>query len=262
MHTLIRNRFLLYNLIRRDIASRFVGSYAGLFWGVVHPAILLAVYSTVFVFILKVRLGPEVKQNFAEFLFCGLWAWIAFQEGMLNSVNAVVGSPNLVKRMMFPIEVLVSSSVLSALILQLLGFSLFFVYLMVFGKVPITGVYRLLLVCVPLILQIMLTMGLGWILSALNVFIRDTAQMVSALLTVWFFLTPIIYSVDLVPERVRVLLGVNPWTHLVAMYRDAVFEGRIRLGWGSMYVCVLGVVLFIVGNYVFQKLQPEFADAL
>ncbi|MBI4776474.1 MAG: ABC transporter permease [Deltaproteobacteria bacterium] len=262
MQALIRNRFLLYNLIRRDISSRFVGSYAGLFWGLVHPAILLVVYSTVFVFILKVRLGPGVKQNFAEFLFCGLWAWIAFQEGILHSVNVVVGNPNLVKRMMFPVEVLIPASVLSALFLQLLGFSLFFVYLLAFGKVPVTGVYRLLLVCVPLILQILLTMGLGWILAALNVFIRDTAQMVAALLTVWFFLTPIIYSVDVVPEGVRFLLDVNPWTHLVGMYRDVVFEGRIGLGWGTIYVCVLGVVVFIGGNHVFQKLKPEFADAV
>jgi len=262
MQAIIRNRFLLYNLIRRDISSRFVGSYAGLFWGLVHPAILLVVYSTVFVFILKVKLGPEVKQNFAEFLFCGLWAWIAFQEGILHSVNALVGNPNLVKRMMFPLEVLIPASVLSALIMQLLGFTLFFTYLLVFGKIPITGVYRLLLVCFPLILQILLTMGLGWILSALNVFIRDTAQMVASLLTVWFFLTPIIYSVDIVPERFRFLLSVNPWTHLVAMYRDAVFEGRIGLGWGTIYVVILGVAVFIGGNHVFQKLKPEFADAV
>ncbi len=262
MGLLFRNRFLLYHLVRRDIATRFVGSYAGLFWGLVHPLILLAVYSTLFVYILQVKMGSGVRQNFAEFLFCALWAWIAFSEGTLTSVKAVVGNPNLVKRMAFPLEVLAPSCIFSALLLQLLGFGLFMVYLLVFGKIPVWGIWRVLLVVVPLIFQCMFSVGLGWVLSALQVFVRDTAQFVAAAMTVWFFLTPIIYPADLVPAGFRFVIGLNPWTHLAEAYRCAVFQGTLPLTWGGAYVVVLSTVLFVFGGVVFEKLKPEFADAL
>lgn len=259
---LVRNRYLLYNLVRRELSSRFVGSMAGWFWALVHPVILLVVYTTVFVYILQVRLGPEVRQNFAEFLYCGLWAWIAFQEGLNGSVQSIVGNAHLVKRMAFPIEILAPSAVFSALALQGMGFSLFFAYLLLFGKIPWTGVFHLPWVLIPLTLQVLFTLGLGWLCAAVQVFIRDTAQVVTAAVTVWFFLTPVIYPMDLVPVGFQKVLVLNPWTHLVSMYRGAVFEGKIPWDGGFAYLMACSVLVYWAGYKVFQKLKGEFADAL
>ena len=183
----------------------------------IHPAILLGLYTMVFSVIY--RIGEiEGGHGFAEFVFCGLWPWLAFQEACLRSVTAITTNANLVKRLQFPSELLVVAVVLASFLVQGVGFLLFLLGLMLWKGTFIGGVG--LLLCLPLGLALLLAIGLGMLLACGNVFFRDVEQLATAGLTVWFFLTPILYPASLVPESIGALFVLNPMGAITDTYRS------------------------------------------
>ncbi len=252
--------FLLRELVRRDFQGRYAGSLLGFVWSLVQPLWLLSLFTFVFSTVMKVSPVGEVRtQHFAIFLFGGLLPWMALQEGVLRSSTAITDNATLVKKLRFPSEILVLAVVLAALLHEAIAASIFLVILISMGDLSWGGL-PLLLVAVPL--QIALTLGLGLIMAAVHVFFRDTAQLLGMVLNAWFYLTPVVYPLALVPGRFRGWLELNPLTALVGLYRQALLGGSPVAARGTVTLALVAVVLLSTGLWLFRRLKKAFADEI
>ena len=257
--TILHHRGLLRQMVIRDLSSRFVGTSLGGLWSLIQPAILLGLYTMVFSVIYRVG-EVEGGHGFPEFVFCGLWPWLAFQEACLRSVAAITVNANLVKKLQFPSELLVVAAVLSSFLVQGVGFLLFLIGLMVW-KGTLIGAAGLLL-CIPLGLSLLLAIGLGMLLACGNVFFRDVEQLTTAGFTLWFFLTPILYPASLIPESIGPLFVLNPMVAITDAYRSIILSGSFTPGGTFVYSVCCAVCFFCFGRYAFQRCRGFFADYL
>ena len=256
---LSKHRFLLKEMVRRDLAGRYAGSALGVVWALLQPLWQLLLFNFVFSTVLRVPLTGERTGSFAVFLFCGLLPWLAVQESLMRSATAITDNANLVKKVTFPAELLILSVVLAALLHEAMALLVFLAVLAALGSLGLSGLPILLL---AVVLQLVLTLGLGLLLAASHVLLRDVAQLLGMALTIWFYCTPIVYPLRLVPERVRTLLGLNPLTVLVGLYRWALLGGD-GVGWQGIAVLVAAaVVLLSAGLWVFRRLESGFADEI
>lgn len=257
--TLIAHRHLLATMVRRDVGGRFAGSSLGGLWTLIHPAIMLGLYTMVFAYIYRV---PQLEggYNFTEFVFCGLWPWLAFQEACLRSVTAITDNANLVKKLQFPSELLVIAVTLSSFLTQGIGFLLFLLALMLWkGSVSLLSVA---LLSVPVLIHILLAAGIGMILACGNVFFRDVGQLAGAGFTILFFLTPIIYPPALIPASLQPILQWNPLAPLTAVYRSLILAHTFTEGIGLLYCTGVAGLLLWAGAYLFFRCRGFFADYL
>ncbi len=253
--------FLLRELVKRDFQGRYAGSLLGFVWSFVQPLWLLLLFTFVFSTVLKVRVVDPANPggHFATFLFAGLLPWIALQEGVLRSSTAITDNAVLVKKLRFPAEILVMAVVLAALLHEAIAAVVFLLVLAVLGDLAWGGLPTLL---VALPLQALFTLGLGLLLSAVQVFFRDVAQILGMLLTGWFYLTPIVYSLAAVPARLRPWIELNPLTPLVELYRQAFLRGSVTLVPGTAGLAVSAVVLLSGGFWLFRRLKIAFVDEI
>ncbi|HEX2164403.1 MAG TPA: ABC transporter permease [Thermoanaerobaculia bacterium] len=255
----LRHGFLLRSLVARDFRGRYAGSLLGLLWSFVHPLWLLALYTFVFATVLKVSLLGERTETFGVFLFAGLLPWTAVHEGVLRGATAITDNAPLVKKVRFPSAVLVLTVVVAALLHQAIALGVFLVVLALLGEPSGAGL-PLLLVAVPL--QVALTLGLALGLSAVNVFFRDVPQVLGLALNAWFFLTPIVYPLHLVPEWFRPWLELNPLTALVDLYRQALLGDALALPGGTGALAVTSLVILCAGLWTFRRLRPQLVDEI
>jgi lipopolysaccharide transport system permease protein len=252
-------RTVVQALVARDVRSRYVGSALGAVWSVAHPLLQLATFTFVFATVMKVRVtnagGLDVP--FVLYLACGLFPWLAIQEGVTRSATCLVDNPTLVKRVVFPVEVLPVQLAGSAVVHQLIATVVLIALMAVWGFPP-----RPSLAALPLLLatQLAITIGLGWAVAALHVYVRDTAQALGVLLPVWFYLTPILYPQHLVPPFLQPVLALNPLTPLVQAYRDVFLYGVVPSGFGVLWLVLVSVAVFTVGALIFTRARGEFAD--
>ena len=251
-----RARGVVGALVARELRSRYVGSSIGALWAVVHPLAQLAIFTFVFSTVLDVRFG-RTDRPFVLYLACGLFPWLALQESLQRSATSIVDNAVLVKRVVFPVEVLPVQLALSALLHQGIALGLLLLLMIVYGVAPQPA-----LLALPLLagVQLLLMMGLGWTVAALHVYFRDTAQVLAVVLPMWFYVTPIIYPYTLVPEALRPLLALNPLTALVEDYRDLFLHGVVPLGAREAWLALVSVAVFAGGAAFFEHARGEFAD--
>lgn len=257
VENLVTRRSLLFQLVRRDFQQRFVGSAMGWVWGVIHPLVLLASWSFVFSVCLKMP-APEGK-SYPLYLFAGMLPWLLFSETVQRSAASLVDHSTLITKSMFPAEIVPVSVFLSSLVSHLMALAL------AIGAVAVwaSGV-SLTLVALPLYMLLlgMFAVGIGWIVSSLHVYLRDTAQVMSVLLTFWFWLTPIFISESDVPQRVRFLLDANPLAYVVRAYRATLLDGRWPPGGELAVAALCSAGVFIAGGLFFRHMKRGFADVL
>ncbi len=251
--------FLLKELVKRDFQGRYAGSLLGLVWSFVQPLWMLLLFTFVFSTVMKITPVGIRSGNFAVFLFCGLLPWMALNEGVVRAATAVTENASLVKKLRFPSELLVLSAVLGALLHEAIAGVIFLVVLVLLGEMSWGGL-PLLLLAVPL--QIALTLGLGLLMGSINVFFRDTAQVLGMALTGWFYLTPIVYPATLVPSRLQAWIGLNPLAALVGLYRQALLGGELALVPGTAGLALTAAVLVSAGFWLFRSLRPAFVDEI
>jgi len=257
--TLVRHRSTIEAFVRRDIRARYVNSVLGLSWAILVPLTLLSLYTFVFSYILKLRLGGSgTTASFAVYLFCGMLPWLAFAEGVTRSTSVVLEHAHLIKKVVFPSEILPVFVVLAALVSELAGLLLLLAYVGVLHGLA----WTVLALPLVLALQLMLTLGLGWFLASINVFLRDVGQVLGLVVTLAMFLTPIFYPADLVPARFRWLLALNPLHHLVDAYRALVLEQRLPSAGGIGLLAAMALVAFVLGHWAFQRAKPAFVDVI
>ena len=260
LRNLVERRTLLFQLVRRDFEQRFVGSAAGWLWGVIHPLVLLLCWTFVFQICIKITLPRgEVTQNYAMFLLCGYMPWLLFQETVQRSSSALVEHSNLITKTVFPAEIVPVSMFLSSLIGHLITLVL---VIAVVALVLKHFSLMILLLPVYMLLLGLFAIGVGWIVSSLHVYLRDTAQVVSVVLTLWFWLTPIFIYEEMYPESVRFLLVLNPLAYLVRAYRNRLLSYNMPTLEEIVVLSAYGLGTFLVGGLMFRHLKRGFADVL
>lgn len=257
--TVWRHRGLLRELITRDIQNRYAGSLMGVLWALVHPIAMLAVYAVVFEYIFSVRVPNAMpSQPYVLFVAVALWPWLAFAESLSRSTVAVQNHGALVKKVAFPHELLVYSAVLSSFAIQASGFAVVLVALGLAGYA--VNAWALPLVLAGLFVLLLMAASLGLVLASLQVFIRDVEQLLTQIMSVLFYATPILYPLASVPAWMAQVMQWNPLVHVLEPIRAAL------LGTGNFTLALLGgmLVICMVGFYLarrfFLKLSPHFED--
>ena len=252
------NRSLIRTMVRRDILSRYRGSFGGGLWTVLTPLLLMATYFFVFGIVLKTKFGNDPSRSgFVLYFFAGMLPWLAFSEAAGRAPTVIWEHRNFVKKLVFPVETLPVNLAVSGLVTEFVMLVLFVLALLITrGYVPATVAW-LPAILIP---QILFTLGICWFLAALGVFVRDLGQLIGFVLTLWFFLTPICYPEASMPPEAMAVLSKNPIFTLVRMYRTIFLEGQSPAAHTLLKFWGLSLVVFFGGHAWFYKLRRSFAD--
>lgn len=258
----IRNRSLLWQFARRDVLGRYRGSLLGLAWSFLTPLLMLGVYSFVFIGVFKQSWPGSTKGGGIEFslqVFAGLLVFNLFSEVAGKAPNLIVDQPNLVKKVIFPVELLAWVTVLSGLFhLLISSITLLVVLLLVRGGLPVTAF------AFPLVLLAFLPvlLGLGWFLSAMGVFVRDVGQVMTMVVSLTMFMSPVFYSVKSLSADLQFWMNLNPLTLIIEQVRAVLLLGQWP-DWAALgiYAAVAAVFAAAAATF-FQLTRKGFADVL
>ena len=256
---LFHHRVLIQTLVVRELTARYRGSALGFLWSFIHPLMLLGVYTFVFTYIFQPARGGDETEPYALYLFCGLLPWTWFSSALLEGSNSLIANGNLIKKIIFPAEVLPTVSVLHNGVNFLLGLPIYLVFWLLFKPEGLS--LHFLWFPVVLLVQLVLSLGFALLLAALTVHYRDIRDLLANVMTLWFFGSPVIYSLDF-PENeiVRMVLTLNPMTHVLEGYHQAIFTGDM-IHWRRLGVTgLVALALFFFGFYVFDRLRDSFAE--
>lgn len=253
-------RGFILGSVRREFQSKYRNSLLGAAWTVLNPLSMIIIYTVIFAQVMHTRL-PGVTNSFAYsiHLCAGVLTWGLFAEIVGRAQNTFIDNANLLKKLSFPRLCLPVIVVANALVNFAIVFGLFTVFLVVSGNFP--GLPYLALVP-ALALLVMFAIGLGITLGVLNVFFRDVGQFFSIFLNFWFWLTPIVYSVDILPERVRSLMRLNPMARLIESFQVILVQKNWPDWFGLWPVLLLSIVLCLLGFSLFRKRSGEMVDEL
>src|SRR5918993_3722071 len=268
--TLFRYRGLIQSLVSRELKARYRGSALGFFWSFINPLMLLLVYSFVFSYVMPASKDERVAP-FALFMFCGILPWTWFSSSLIESSGILISGGNLIKKVLFPAEILPIVTVLSNMVHFFFGLVVLAGFLVYYQR-PL-NLTELAIFPLAVVIQLILTLGFALLLSALTVHFRDIRDILSNLLTFWFFATPIIYPYFMFDEGTwqGKLLRLNPFTHLAITYQEILFfdasPENLATQFGPVghfkWLLLLGgisVVFFLFAYFVFDRLRDTFAE--
>lgn len=259
LHQIYNHRRTIWALALRQVQDRYAGTLGGAVWAILHPLLLLMLFWVVFAQGFKMQ-GAE-GMPFVLVLFCGLIPWMTFNEALTGSVNSVIGHAHLVKKIAFPTEVLPAVYLVAALITHAVLLIVLCVVLGWYGLMPglkaLLFFYYLGAMCVFVV-------GLSWLLAALNVFHRDIGQAMVIVLNMWFWATPIVWQIGMLPVSFRPYMELNPLNYVIEGYREAFLGiGPIRVDFGTTaFFWLIAVGVLLLGATVFRRLKPNFAEVL
>jgi ABC-type polysaccharide/polyol phosphate export permease len=257
---LLRYRGLIQSLVARELKARYRGSFLGFFWSFFNPLLLLLIYTFVFAYIMPAKFpGFDERQPYALFLFCGILPWTWFSSSLAESSNVLISGGNLIKKVLFPAEILPIVTVLANMVHFFLGLPILGMFL-VWYRAPLTFA-EIVWFPVIVLVQLLLTLGFALILSALTVHFRDIRDILTNVLTLWFFATPIIYPWQSAPDLGKWFLNVNPFTHLAVSYQEVLFFVGPFGHWRWLFaLAAASAVFFLFGYFVFDRLRDTFAE--
>ncbi len=260
MLDLYNHRVLIWNFVKRDISSKYVGSLLGLYWSVINPVITLAVYFVVFGLFLKARLpGNDNIWDFSLYLSAGILPWTAFSESVMRASGSIVNNKNYIKKVPFPSEIFPVYTILSEFINLLIGLAIFMILFIILKGAP--SIYIVFLP-IGIVLQMMFTLSLSLIFSSATVFFRDIPQILGSLFMIWFWGTPIVYTVNVIPESMMWIVHLNPAYYMLEIYRDMLFYGRFP-GLDKLLPFLLFSIIFLyISIFIFQKTKRGFSELL
>jgi ABC-type polysaccharide/polyol phosphate export permease len=258
LRQVLRYRGLIQSLVTRELKARYRGSVLGFFWSFINPLLLLLIYSFVFKVVLPGAHPPELEP-YALFMFCGILPWTWFSSSLIESANVLISGGNLIKKVLFPAEILPIVTVLANMVHFFLGLPILGAFLLYY-RAPLRFPETLWFPVIVLV-QLVITLGLSLVVAALTVHFRDLKDILSNLLTFWFFATPIIYPMSAAPEFGRQFLNLNPFTHLAISYQEVLFYNGPFGHWKWLVALGAGsVLLFFVGYFIFDRLRDSFAE--
>lgn len=252
---LFEYREMLHSLIRKELRGRYKGSVLGFLWTFINPLLQLVVYTIVFSYIMR----SDIDQ-FYIFLFVGLIPWLFFSTSLTGGSTAIIYQENLIKKIYFPRIILPIAFVTSAFINMLLTFIVIFAVLLISGYgINISAIWFLPLI---MLVEYLLALGISVLVSALTVFFRDLEYILGILTMAWMYLTPILYTVDMVPEEFRTLFQLNPMTPIIIAYREILYYKRVPQVSTLLHAVGMGIFFIVFGSVIFQHLQKKFVEEL
>ena len=251
---------LVWNFIRRDISSKYVGSLLGLYWSVINPIITLVIYIMVFGVFLKVRLPGDTNiWDFALYFASGFLPWVAFQDSVMRASRSIIDNKNYIKKVPFPSEIFPVYTTLSEFVNLFIGLGIFFILLLILKGMPTIFI---LLLPLAIFLQLMFTLSLGFFLSSGAVYFRDIPTMLGPLFMIWFWVTPIAYTTNLIPQEFQWIVSLNPAYYMLEIYRDVLFYGKIPDVQIIGPFLIFSIILFIISILFFRKTKSGFGELL
>jgi len=260
--SLLTHRRLLARLIERDVYGRYRGSLLGIGWSVVQPLLMLVVYTLVFSDIFQMRwpgVADGSRVQFAVMIFAANIVQIAFAEVISRSPTIIVSNTNLVRKVIFPLELLPVVALGSAAVHVLLN-----VVLLLMINAVFSGIWNWSCLFFPLVIVpfLIMTAGISWFLAAIGVFVRDLGQAVGVLLTLLLFLSPVFYPMSAVPERLRPFLLLNPLSLIAEQQRRVLVSGELPDFMSIGCYLAVACLVAVAGFAWFQKVRRGFADVL
>lgn len=248
-------RQMIFSLVRKELRGRYKGSVLGFLWTFINPLLQLAVYTFVFSVIL-----PSTVEKYYLYLFVGLVPWLFFSGSITGGSVSILAQKDMVKKIYFPREIMPISYVTSGFVNMLLCFIVIFAVILFSG----TGFNFKAILCLPLVMIVEYIMALGcaMLASALTVYFRDLEYILGIITMAWMYFTPVLYSMDIVPEELKPYYNINPMTPVIIAYRDILYSKQLPHFSTLLQGLIFGLVLLVIGNIVFKKLQRGFAEEL
>jgi lipopolysaccharide transport system permease protein len=258
---LTRRRQLTFEMARRELSDRYAGQFFGLFWTIGHPIVLMLVYVFIFGYVFRVKIGgtAALPLDYTAYLLSGLIPWLAFQDAMSKASAVIVSNANLVKQVIFPIEVLPVKGVLATLFTQCILLAGLVGYVLLTQR-ALAWTYLLLPVLIGV--QALGMIGVSYILSAIGTYFRDTKDFVQIFNVVGMYLIPTFYLPEFVPGIFRPLLYLNPFSHMIWCYQDLLYFGRFEHPWAWPVWIAFSLAVFVIGYRLFRKLSGMFGNVL
>lgn len=260
--TFYRRRWLLGYFIHRQVTRSYRRSYLGLTWAVLGPLIwvffLALIFSNVFDFKDRLVQGDPTL-NFGLYLYCGLLPFLAFSEALNKGLNSIRSNSGLVQKVVFPLEILPFTNAIASMVDKVFGFGALLIMLLFFGR---TLHWTLLYMPVIVVLQLLFILGLTYIMAVLGTFLPDVGEVMRPVIRGMFFVTPILWPPDRLPESLSWIEDYNPLAYLVNAYRDLILAGTLPGALSTLYFALFSVAIFVFGFALFVQLRPRFADHL
>ena len=260
--TFWRRRWLIKYFIQRQVTRSYKRSYLGLSWILLSPLVWVLFLALIFseAVGIRVRLVEDHPNlNFGLYLYCGLLPFLAFSEAMNKGMNAVRSSSGLVQKVIFPMEILPFTNTIASMIDKFFGVGALLIVVVLFGRDLHWTALALPLIVV---LQVLFILGLSYFMAVLGTYLPDLNEVMRPVIRGTFFLTPILWSPERLPEEIRWVVDYNPLAYLVNAYRDTVLFGDLPGTLSTVYFTLFSVALFVVGFALFNRLKGGFADRL
>jgi ABC-type polysaccharide/polyol phosphate export permease len=253
-------RWLLKYFIQRQVTRSYRRSYLGFAWAILGPLVWVFFLTLIFSEVVGLRFR-EVEEdpnlNFGLFLYCGLLPFLAFSEALNKGINSIKGNAGLVQKVVFPLELLPFTNAIASMIDKFFGVGALLVVLLVFGQ---ELYWTTLLLPLIIVLQVIFVLGLTYLMAVLGTYLPDVAEIMRPFIRGMFFFTPIIWTPERLPERLRWVVDYNPLAYLVNSYRDLILLGELPGAQATLYFTLFSVALLAAAFWLFVRLKPRFAD--
>ena len=238
--------------VKKDIRGKYKGSFLGVLWSFINPLLSVLVYAIVFPYIMRIKV-----ENYLIYLITGIIPWTFFTSAINTGIISILSNADIIKKVYFPRIILPISSVTSALVNFFISCIIILAFC-IFGGVGISA--SLLWLPLVALIQYVMLLGFTFILSAIEMYMRDIEHIVNFVLAMAFYATPILYTPDIFPDNLSWILKINPMAYLVNAYRDIFLYHQNPSLYGLIVVGVFSVAIFIIGYIVFERLQKGFAE--
>lgn len=261
LRLLVDRRQLVWEMAKREVTERYSGQLLGVMWAVGHPLIVIGVYLFVFKYVFRMNVGgtPDLPMDYAVYLLAGLIPWVTVQDVASKTTVSIKSHTSLVKQAVFPSEILPVKTVIAALLSQVVSTTALIVYVLASYHTP---PWTYALVPVLFVIQVGGLIGLGLLLSAFGVFVRDLKDVVQVATVIGLYLLPVFYLPAMVPPAFRPLLYINPFSYLIWCYQDVYYFGRFEHPIAWVVLTTLSLAVLMTGAHVFRRLKPAFGNVL
>lgn len=259
LNEILANRRLIVQLAIKDLKDKYLGSYLGVTWAIIQPVITILIFW--FIFQVGFKSMPIDNYPFILWLMAGMLPWFFFSDAVMNATNSVISNIFLVKNVVFRVSLLPIVKIISPLIIH--AFFILFLIAMFLGYGYYPNIYFIQVIYYVIAMSVFI-LGLTWITSALVIFLKDVGHILSMILQFGFWLTPIFWSLKMIPEKYTFLIKLNPMYYIIEGYRNTfIFRSWFwQYPSQTLYFWSVTVAFLLIGSFVFKRLRPHFADVL
>ena len=256
----MQNSSMFKYFFKREILDKYKGNLTGITWVFIQPIIILLIYTLVFEKIFNTKFPEAENIGFIVYLAIGFWPWTAFSEAVLKSITVIVDKKDLIGKVKMDFKISVYATVTANFMLNIIGYIIVLVVLIASGKEFNYSALPLLIF--PILQLYFFALALGLILSSIQIFIKDTLNLITTLMTLWFFMTPIIYSISMMPDYLKNIIKINPIYTPISFIHTSLLTNK-PLPWIDMIVLSIAIgILLWLGIKQFNRLAPKFSDYL